>query len=100
MGAPELLELLAFISQKGNEKLLVEIFDEIRMGLGVIEAKCLLDRMIDKVGILLDKGIPGGFLASQATTNKRLFLLGHNPMVDSSKSAPSFLMHVAFDAGP
>ena len=65
MGAPELLELLAFISQKGNEKLLVEIFDEIRMGLGVIEAKCLLDRMIDKVGILLDKGIPGGFLASQ-----------------------------------
>jgi hypothetical protein len=92
MGAPELLELLAFISQKGNEKLLVEIFDEIGARLSMVEVKCLLDRMIDEVGILPDKGIPSGFLASQATTNKRLFLLGHNPMVDSSKSAPSFLM--------
>ena len=43
--------------------------------------KRLLDRMIDEVGILQDKGIPGGFLASQATSDKRLFLLGHNPMV-------------------
>jgi hypothetical protein len=45
-----------------------------------MEAKRPLDRMIDEVGILQDKGIPGGFFASQATSDKRLFLLGHNPM--------------------
>jgi hypothetical protein len=80
MGTRELPELLAFVSQEGNEKLLVEIFDEIGAGLGVMEAKRPLDRMIDEVGILQDKGIPGGFFASQATSDKRLFLLGHNPM--------------------
>ena len=77
MGTRELPELLAFVSQEGKEKLLVEIFDEIGAGLGVMETKRLLDRMIDEVGILQDKGIPGGFLASQATSDKRLFLLGH-----------------------
>jgi len=81
MGAPELPELLAFVSQEGKEKLLVEIFDEIGAGLGVMETKCLLDRMIDEVGILQDKGIPGGFLALQATSDKRFFLLRHNPIV-------------------
>jgi hypothetical protein len=80
MGTRELPELLAFVSQEGNETLLVEIFDEIGAGLGVMEAKRPLDRMIDEVGILQDKGIPGGFFASQATSDKRLFLLGHNPM--------------------
>ena len=80
MGTRELPELLAFVSQEGNEKLLVEIFDEIGAGLGLMEAKRPLDRMIDEVGILQDKGIPGGFFASQATSDKRLFLLGHNPM--------------------
>ena len=62
---------------------MVEIFNEIVARLDVVANKRLLDRMIDEVGILQDKGIPGGFLVSQATSDKRLFLLGHNPMVDS-----------------
>src|SRR5215831_14742156 len=33
--------------------------------------------MVDEVGVLQNKGIPRRFLASQATGNKRLFLLGH-----------------------
>ena len=81
MGASELPELLRFVSQEGKEKLLVEIFDEIGAGLGVMENQYLLDRMINEIGILPDKGIPGSFLASQATGNKRLFLLGHNSIV-------------------
>jgi hypothetical protein len=80
MGSPELPELFVVISQEGNEKLLVEIFNEIGAGLDVVEAKRLLDRMIDEVGILQDKAVPGGFIASQATGDKRLFLLGHNPI--------------------
>ena len=81
MGTPKLPELLAVVSQEGKEKLLVEIFDDIGLGLGMVMNKRLLDRMIDEVGILQDKGIPGGFLASQATSDKRFFLLRHNPIV-------------------
>jgi len=81
MGASKLPELLRFVSQEAKEKLLVEIFDEIGAGLGMMDVKCLFDRVIDEVGILQDKRIPGGFIASQATGNKRLFFLGHNSIV-------------------
>jgi hypothetical protein len=52
MGTPELPEFLVVVAQKGKEKLLVEIFNEISAGLDVVEAKRLLDRMVDEVGIL------------------------------------------------
>jgi len=81
VGAPELREFLVSVSQEGNEKFLVKIFDEIGAGLGMMDVKRLFDRVIDEVGILQDKRIPGGFIASQATGNKRLFFLGHNSIV-------------------
>ncbi len=77
MDAPELPELLTFVLQQGNEKFLVEIFDDVGMGIGVVANERLLNRVIDQIGILADKGIPGGFLTPQAAINERFFLLGH-----------------------
>jgi hypothetical protein len=48
MGASELPELLRFVSQE-ERKLLVEIFNEIGVGLGVMENQYLLDRMINEI---------------------------------------------------
>ncbi len=73
----ELPELFEVIPDKGEKKILKQILNYVAARLRTIVAEYLFDRMVDKAGILKNKGIPGGFLSIKTGPKKILFLVGH-----------------------
>ncbi len=73
----ELPKLFEVIPDKGEKKILKQILNYVAARLRMIVAECIFDRMIDKAGILKNKGIPGGFLSIKTGLKKVLFLVCH-----------------------
>lgn len=61
----ELPKLFEVVPDKGEKKFLKQILNYVEARLRMIVAECLFDCMIDKAGILKDKGISGGFLSNE-----------------------------------
>ena len=72
------MELFEVVTQNGEKKFLVQIFDGFVIGLGVMESQCLSDRVINQRGILKDESVPGSFVSGNATGKEALLFLGHS----------------------
>ena len=68
------MELFEVVTQNGEKKFLVQIFDGFVIGLGVMESQCHSNQR----EILKDESVPGSFVSGNATGKEALLFLGHS----------------------
>jgi len=70
------VELFEVVTQNGEKKFLVQIFDGFVIGLGVMESQCHSNQR--EILKEKDESVPGSFVSGNATGKEALLFLGHS----------------------